>query len=97
MAKGTLHDSEAMRRFAGIKLGYDRTPVETTILNFRHLLQRHAPPVTKNKARARDPEMCSNKKGRDWYFGIKAHIGQVCGPKRRKSAVKSPHYAAKCD
>ncbi len=30
-----------MRRFAGIELGCDRIPDETTILNFRHLLERH--------------------------------------------------------
>ena len=92
MAEETLYDSEAMRRFAGIELGDDRIPDETTILNFRHLLERHglteaifadvnahladkgitlrsgtlvdatiidAPSSTKNKARARDPEMSS--------------------------------------
>ena len=36
-----LYDSEAMRRFAGIDLGEDAVPDETTILNFRHLLERH--------------------------------------------------------
>ena len=41
MAEDTLCDSEAMRRFAGIELGDDRIPDETTILNFRHLLERH--------------------------------------------------------
>ena len=108
MAEETLYDSEAMRRFAGIELGDDRIPDETTILNFRHLLERHglteaifaevnahladkgitlrsgtlvdatiinAPSSTKNKAGARDPEMSSTKKGNDWYFGMKAHIG----------------------
>jgi IS5 family transposase len=108
MAEETLYDSEAMRRFAGIELGDDRIPDETTILNFRHLLERHglteaifadvnahladkgitlrsgtmvdatiidAPSSTKNKARARDPEMSSTKKGNEWYFGMKAHIG----------------------
>jgi transposase, IS5 family len=108
MAEETLYDSEAMRRFVGIELGDDRIPDETTILNFRHLLERHglteaiftdvnihladkgitlragtlvdatiidAPSSTKNKARARDPEMSSTKKGNDWYFGMKAHIG----------------------
>ncbi len=30
-----------MRRFAGIELGDDRIPGETTILNFRHLLEKH--------------------------------------------------------
>jgi len=90
MAEKTLYDSEAMRRLAGIELGDDRIPDETTILKFRHLLERHglteaifadvntqladkgitlrsgtlvdatiidAPSSTKNKARARDPEM----------------------------------------
>lgn len=41
MAEETLYDSEAMRRFAGIELGDERIPDETTILNFRHLLERH--------------------------------------------------------
>jgi len=41
MAEETLHDSEAMRRFAGIEPGYDLIPDETTIENFRHLLERH--------------------------------------------------------
>jgi IS5 family transposase len=108
MAEEMLYDSEAMRRFAEIELGDDRIPDETTILNFRHLLERHelteaifadvnrhladkgitlrsgtlvdatiidAPSSTKNKAGARDPEMSSTKKGNDWYFGMKAHIG----------------------
>ena len=41
MAEKTLYDSEAMRRLAGIELGDDRIPDETTILKFRHLLERH--------------------------------------------------------
>lgn len=41
MAEETLYDSEAMRRFVGIELGDDRIPDETTILNSRHLLERH--------------------------------------------------------
>jgi len=36
-----LYDSESMRRFAGIDLGEDAIPDETTILNFRHLLERY--------------------------------------------------------
>jgi IS5 family transposase len=108
MAEESLYDSDAMRRFAGLELGDDRIPDETTILNFRHLLERHdlseaifaevnaylvengmslrsgtlvdatiidAPPSTKNKAGKRDPEMSSTKKGNDWYFGMKAHVG----------------------
>jgi IS5 family transposase len=34
-----------------------------------------AAPSTKNREKARDPEMHSSKKGNQWYFGMKAHIG----------------------
>jgi IS5 family transposase len=34
-----------------------------------------APPSTKNEAHARDPEMRQTKKGKDWHFGMKAHVG----------------------
>ena len=34
-----------------------------------------APSSTKNEAKACDPEMSSTKKGNDWYFGMKAHVG----------------------
>ncbi len=34
-----------------------------------------AAPSTKNQAKARDPEMHQTKKGNQWYFGMKAHIG----------------------
>src|SRR3954466_6912991 len=34
-----------------------------------------APPSTKNKNKARDPEMHQTKKGNEWHFGMKAHIG----------------------
>jgi IS5 family transposase len=40
-AEDSLYDSEAMRRFAGIELVDDAVPDETTILRFRHLLERH--------------------------------------------------------
>jgi IS5 family transposase len=36
-----LYDSEAMRRFTGIELSVDAVPDESTILRFRHLLERH--------------------------------------------------------
>jgi len=103
-----LYDIESMRRFAGIDLGTDVVPDETTILHFRHLLEKHkltkqilekgnqylaekglflregtivdatiisAPSSTKNKDRTRDKEMRQTKKGNQWYFGMKAHIG----------------------
>jgi IS5 family transposase len=34
-----------------------------------------APPSTKNAEQARDPEMHQTRKGKDWHFGIKAHVG----------------------
>lgn len=34
-----------------------------------------AAPSTKNRAKTRDPEMHQAKKGNQWYFGMKAHIG----------------------
>ena len=107
-AEEALYDIQSMRAFAGIELGRDAVPDETTILNFRHLLERHdltkaifegvaehlaakgellrggtivdatliaASPSTKNEAQKRDPEMSSSKKGNQWYFGMKAHIG----------------------
>ena len=43
------------------------TLVDATIID--------APSSTQNKAATRDPEMSSTKKGNDWYFGMKAHIG----------------------
>ena len=49
-----------------IKIGTG-TIVDATIIN--------APPSTKNKDRSRDPEMHQTKKGNQWYFGMKAHIG----------------------
>jgi IS5 family transposase len=38
-----------------------------------------APSSTKNEEGKRDPEMSSTKKGSDWYFGMKAHIGVDAG------------------
>ena len=107
-AEEALYDIQSMRAFCGLELGRDAIPDETTILNFRHLLERHdltkaiftavaehlaakgellrggtvvdatliaASPSTKNEAQKRDPEMTSSKKGNQWYFGMKAHIG----------------------
>ena len=103
-----LYDSQALRGFAGIDLTVTAVPEATTILNFRHWLERHelsqalfaevsamlekrgllmrqgtivdatiiaAPSSTKNKQKARDPEMHQTRKGNQWHFGMKAHIG----------------------
>jgi len=41
----------------------------------RCLFTDSLPSSTKNKDRARDPEMHSSQKGKQWSFGMKAHIG----------------------
>ena len=107
-AEEALHDLPALRRFAGVDLGFAPAPDETTILNFRHLLEKHdlcgamleavnhyledrgirigtgtivdatiihAPSSTKNATGTRDPEMHQTRKGNQWFFGMKAHIG----------------------
>ena len=100
-------DTPLYREFAQLEeLG--RLPDESTILRFRHRLEKHkladqilslvnelltskglllkvgtvvdatlieAPSSTKNKDHTRDPEMHSSKKGKQMYFGMKAHIG----------------------
>ena len=43
------------------------TIVDATIL--------HAPASTKNREQQRDPEMHQSKKGKQWFFGMKAHVG----------------------
>ena len=103
-----LHDMPVFREFAKLGDGVSRLPDETTILRFRHLLEKHdlandmlrvvndileakglmmkkgtvvdatliaAPSSTKNAEGQRDPEMKQTKKGNQWYFGMKAHIG----------------------
>ncbi|SNS35625.1 transposase, IS5 family [Granulicella rosea] len=50
----------------GLKIGTG-TIVDATIL--------HAPSSTRNKQEQRDPEMHQVKKGNQWYFGMKAHVG----------------------
>ena len=102
-----LYEAESVRRFVGLNLT-EALPDETTILNFRHLLERHglgqglleeinahlesqglrlregtivdasiieAPSSAKNRSGERDPEMHQTKKGNQWHFGMKAHIG----------------------
>jgi IS5 family transposase len=102
-----LYKIEPVRRFTGLKLS-GPIPDETTILNFRHMLEAHklgqklfaeinkhlqeqglmlregtivdasiiaAPKSTKNKEGKRDPEMHQTKKGNEWHFGMKMHIG----------------------
>jgi IS5 family transposase len=103
-----LYDSAGLRRFVGIDLGREAVPDATTLLKFRHLLEKHklgeqlfaevgrvlqgsgmtlktgtivdatiiaAPSSTKNSKQERDPEMHQTRKGKQWYFGMKLHIG----------------------
>lgn len=107
-AEEAIYDSESMRRFARVELSEDKVPDETSILNFRHLLEEHqltkamfeqingmlegkglllrsgtivdatiiaAPSSTKNGTESRDPEMKQTKKGKNWHFGMKVHVG----------------------
>ena len=107
-AEDAIYDSESMRRFAQVELGDEVVPDESTILRFRHLLERHgltqaifdsitglleerrlllrsgtivdatiiaAPSSTKNASATRDPEMKQTRKGKNWHFGMKLHIG----------------------
>ena len=102
-----LYEIASLRSFAQLTLN-EPIPDETTILNFRHLLEESdlaedifkavnahlarkglllkrgsivdatiiaAPSSTKNAEGERDPEMHQAKKGNQWYFGMKAHIG----------------------
>jgi IS5 family transposase len=43
------------------------TIVDATLIN--------APSSTKNAAKSRDPDMHQTRKGQQWYFGMKAHVG----------------------
>ena len=47
----------------------------------------HAPSSTKNERQERDPEMHQTKKGKTWYFGMKAHVGVDSKTKLIHSAV----------
>ncbi len=103
-----LYDLPAFCEFCRIDLGRERVPDATSLLNFRHLLEKHelgaalfaivgelllqnglklsggtivdatiiaAPSSTKNADGERDPEMHQTKKGNQWHFGMKVHIG----------------------
>src|SRR5271166_1282680 len=50
----------------------------------------HAPSSTKNREQKRDPEMHQTKKGNQWYFGMKAHVGVDSKTKIIHSAVVTP-------
>jgi transposase, IS5 family len=124
-----LYDSLAMRSFVGIDLGREPVPDETTVMRFRHLLEKHklgerifeevgrvllkrglrlskgtivdatiiaAPSSTKNAEGERDPEMHQTKKGNQWHFGMKMHVGVDSRSKVIHSVVVTPANTADC-
>src|SRR3546814_16958467 len=54
----------------------------------------HAPSSTKNRENARDPEMHQTKKGNQWYFGMKAHIGVDTDPGLVHTVTTTPANVA---
>jgi transposase, IS5 family len=62
------------------------TIVDATIL--------HAPSSTKNRDQQRDPEMHQTRKGKDWYFGMKAHVGVDSKTKLIHTAVATAAHVA---
>ena len=66
LTKALFEDIAAMLEERGL-LMRQGTIVDATIIA--------APPSTKNKSKSRDPEMHQTRKGNQWHFGMKAHIG----------------------
>lgn len=62
------------------------TIVDATIIS--------APSSTKNRAKARDPEMHQTKKANQWYFGMKAHLGIDSRTKLIHAVVATPANVA---
>src|SRR5438046_9086972 len=62
------------------------TIVDATIIN--------APSSTKNADKARDPEMHQTKKGNQWYFGMKAHLGVDSRTKLIHAVMATPANVA---
>jgi len=54
----------------------------------------HAPSSTKNREQKRDPEMHQAKKGKQWYFGMKAHVGVDSKTKLIHTALVTPAHVA---
>jgi IS5 family transposase len=69
----------------GLRIGTG-TIVDATIL--------HAPSSTKNREQKRDPEMHQTRKGNQWYFGMKAHVGVDSKSKLIHAVVATPANVA---
>ena len=64
------------------------TIVDATIIS--------APSSTKNKTQTRDPDMHQTRKGNQWYFGMKAHIGIDSRTPLIHAVVATPANVADC-
>lgn len=56
----------------------------------------HAPSSTKNREQQRDPAMHQARKGKQWYFGMKAHVGVDSKTKMIHSVVATAANVADC-
>jgi IS5 family transposase len=123
LTEDSILDSHAMRNFMGINFLSQQAPDATTLMKFRHMLEKaglqqrialeiqtlledrgwimhggtitdatiiRAPSSTRNSSHTRDPEMKSTKKGHNYHFGMKAHIGVDAG----SGAVVNTVYTA---
>src|SRR5437868_5240774 len=72
----------------GIKIS-NGTIVDATIIG--------APSSTKNKEGKRDPEMHQVAKGKQWYFGMKAHVGVDSKTKLIHTILASPANVSDVD
>src|SRR5450755_2239344 len=73
-----IHEREAYRAlfaFGGTLTDLDPAQVRITTGTIVDATILHAPTSTKNRQQQRDPEMHQTKKGNQWYFGMKAHVG----------------------
>jgi IS5 family transposase len=66
LGKKLFEEVNAHLRESGVKIS-GGTIVDATIIA--------APSSTKNQMKERDPEMRQTKKGNQWHFGMKAHVG----------------------
>jgi len=80
LGKAIFAEVNAHLKSQGMKLSTG-TIVDASIIN--------APSSTKNQDKQRDPEMHQAKKGNQWYFGMKAHIGVDSRSKLIHSVVAS--------
>ena len=87
MGAQILHTVNLHLQSKGVKIATG-TIVDATII--------HAPSSTKNREQKRDEEMHQTKKGKQWYFGMKAHVGVDSKTKLIHSVVATAANVADC-